>query len=76
MYQKAYVEFFCSPELLEQLLAKLQPLPRVSYIAVNREGDYKSNMDPDAANAVTWGVFPGKPRLWCLWCWAMEMVLW
>ena len=59
VYQKAYVEFFCSPQLLEQLLARVQQVPRISYCAVNREGDSKSNMQPDGANAVTWGVFPG-----------------
>lgn len=29
-------------------------------MALNREGTWMSNVGPDAVNAVTWGVFPGK----------------
>lgn len=60
VYQKAYVEFFCSPAKLAPLLAKLEQHPSITYMAVNAEGDVKSNMKQDTVNAVTWGVFPGR----------------
>ena len=68
VYQKAYVEFFCSPEALDKLLQRLAQLPRMTYIAANKAGEQKSNVQPYSVNAVTWGVFPGRciaqrPRL-------------
>jgi len=59
VYQKAYVEFFVSPDKLGPLLSKLEQHPSITYMAVNKEGDVKSNMKQDTVNAVTWGVFPG-----------------
>lgn len=59
VYQKAYVEFFVSPDKLGPLLEKLDQSPSITYMAVNKEGDVKSNMKQDTVNAVTWGVFPG-----------------
>jgi methylenetetrahydrofolate reductase (NADPH) len=63
VYQKAYVEFFVSPDKLAALLSKLEQHPSITYMAVNKEGDVKSNMRQDTVNAVTWGVFPGE-RVW------------
>lgn len=60
VYQKAYVEFFTSPEDFELLLPKLKTKPSLTYIAVNAQGDLITNMEKDAVNAVTWGVFPCK----------------
>ncbi|KAH0462689.1 hypothetical protein IEQ34_010264 [Dendrobium chrysotoxum] len=60
VYQKAYIEFFCSVEKLNQLVEKCKALPSVTYIAVNKEGHRLSNVGPNAVNAVTWGVFPAK----------------
>jgi hypothetical protein len=62
VYQKAYVEFFVSPDKLAALLATLDRHPSITYMAVNAEGDVRSNMKQDTVNAVTWGVFPGA--LW------------
>jgi methylenetetrahydrofolate reductase (NADPH) len=59
VYQKAYVEFFCAPEKLQPLLDKLDTAAAITYIAVNAQGDVRSNMKEDSVNAVTWGVFPG-----------------
>lgn len=59
VYQKAYVEFFVSPAKLDALLTKLDQHPSITYMAVNKDGDVKSNMKQDCVNAVTWGVFPG-----------------
>ncbi|KAG8061480.1 hypothetical protein GUJ93_ZPchr0003g17343 [Zizania palustris] len=60
VYQKAYVEFFCSKEKLDQLIEKSKAFPSLTYIAVNKDGESSSNVPTNAVNAVTWGVFPGK----------------
>lgn len=60
VYQKAYLEFFCSKEKLDLLVEKCKALPFLTYIAVNKEGQCVSNVGPSAVNAVTWGVFPAK----------------
>lgn len=62
VYQKAYVEFFISPENLEKLIAGIQveKLRSLSYTAVNQAGQVRSNVDDKNVNAVTWGIFPGK----------------
>lgn len=60
VYQKAYLEFFVSPEKLEELTAKISKDPQVTYHAVNKQGDFKTNTQNDQPTAVTWGVFPGK----------------
>lgn len=54
------MEFFASPEDFELLLPKLKARPSMSFIAVNSRGELTTNMDKDAVNAVTWGVFPCK----------------
>lgn len=59
-YQKAYLEFFCSPEALTPLVTRLSGAPSITYMAVNAAGDLVSNQAKDAVNAVTWGVFPGE----------------
>lgn len=60
VYQKAYVEFFCSPDSFRALQARLQTAPSLTYLAVNAQGDIQSNVGPTDVNAVTWGVFPAK----------------
>ncbi|EXB68652.1 putative methylenetetrahydrofolate reductase [Morus notabilis] len=60
VYQKAYLEFFCSKEKLEALVEKCKGFPSVTYVAVDREGAWRSNIEQTAVNAVTWGVFPAK----------------
>ncbi|XP_020584322.1 probable methylenetetrahydrofolate reductase [Phalaenopsis equestris] len=60
VYQKAYIEFFCSSEKLKQLIEKCKAVPSLTYIAVNKEGHSLSNVGTNAVNAVTWGVFPAK----------------
>ncbi|GAA5874658.1 hypothetical protein JCM3774_004775 [Rhodotorula dairenensis] len=58
VYQKAYLEFFCPPQHVEELLEILNDNPSITYHAVNKQGDFRSNTAP-GPNAVTWGVFPG-----------------
>ena len=60
VYQKAYVEFFCSPEKFEQLEARLRGKKTLTYMAVNSAGEVRSNVAHTDVNAVTWGVFPAK----------------
>eukprot|EP00741_Cyanophora_paradoxa_P022032 tig00021433_g21268.t1 len=60
VFQKAYIEFFCSPELFEQLMRVMPGLPSIAYMAVDARGNLSSNAPRDSVNAVTWGVFPCK----------------
>ncbi|KAI0078698.1 methylenetetrahydrofolate reduct [Panus rudis PR-1116 ss-1] len=60
VYQKAYLEFFVSPELLDVLLPHLDRDPNITYYVINKRGDLRTNTQSDGPNAVTWGVFPGK----------------
>ena len=60
VYQKPYVEFFCSPDNFRKLREKLDTAPTVTYMAVNAEGEQHMNVQPSDVNAVTWGVFPAK----------------
>lgn len=61
VYQKAYLEVFVSPELIAELITRMEREPDVTYFAVNQDGDLKTNTPSEGGpNAVTWGVFPGK----------------
>ncbi|KAK7686289.1 hypothetical protein QCA50_010513 [Cerrena zonata] len=60
VYQKAYLEFFVSPELLGFLLPHLERDPNITYYVINKRGDLRTNTHSDGPTAVTWGVFPGK----------------
>jgi methylenetetrahydrofolate reductase (NADPH) len=60
-YQKAYLEFFCSPEKLRILMDKMVKYPSLTYHAVNLKNESFSNSDQlHSINAVTWGVFPAS----------------
>ncbi|KAJ1858744.1 methylenetetrahydrofolate reductase (NAD(P)H) met13 [Coemansia sp. RSA 1822] len=63
VYKKAYLEFFVSSSAMKDLLARLDTEPTVTYHAVNKAGELLTNCAEDSANAVTWGVFPGKEIL-------------
>ena len=60
VYQKAYLELFISPDLISELITRIDRDPDLTYYAVNKTGDLKTNAPGDGPNAVTWGVFPGK----------------
>ncbi|XP_062170407.1 methylenetetrahydrofolate reductase (NADH) 2-like [Alnus glutinosa] len=60
VYQKAYVEFFCSREKLDALVDKCKVFPSLTYMSVNKQGSWISNASKTDVNAVTWGVFPAK----------------
>ncbi|KAI0364728.1 methylenetetrahydrofolate reduct [Pilatotrama ljubarskyi] len=60
VYQKAYLEFFVSPELLDLLIPHIEHDINITYYVINNRGDLRTNTHSDGPNAVTWGVFPGK----------------
>ncbi|KAG0208085.1 hypothetical protein BGX33_006482 [Mortierella sp. NVP41] len=60
VYQKAYLEFFVSPETLEKLKQRMSKFPNFTYNAMNKAGDLHTNTNGCKPNAVTWGVFPGR----------------
>ena len=60
VYQKAYLEFFAQPDLLAALLPHIERDPHITYYAINKNGDLRTNTHSEGPNAVTWGVFPGK----------------
>ncbi|KAG8631628.1 hypothetical protein KVT40_000768 [Elsinoe batatas] len=61
VYQKAYLEVLVSPELVSELITRIERNPDVTYFAVNQQGDLKTNSPSEMGpNALTWGVFPGK----------------
>eukprot|EP00939_MAST-03C_sp_MAST-3C-sp1_P001485 g1485.t1 len=65
VFQKAYVEFFTSPELFRKLLTVISEFPSLAYHAINKKGDEFTNVkrkkaDTEPVTAVTWGVFPGR----------------
>ncbi|KAG8891765.1 hypothetical protein FRB99_003370, partial [Tulasnella sp. 403] len=43
VYQKAYLEFFTSPELLNRLIPIITRDPLVTYYAINKGGDLRTN---------------------------------
>jgi len=60
---KAYLEFFVSPTLLAALIPQIERDPMMTYYAINRVGDLRTNTRSEGPNAVTWGVFPGREIL-------------
>ncbi len=63
VFQKAYLEFFVAPDLFERLLKAFRSFPSLTYHAMNAAGTEYRNVPMDRANAVTWGVFPGREIL-------------
>jgi methylenetetrahydrofolate reductase (NADPH) len=68
-YQKAYCEFFCSPETLKIIEEGIKEYPQIELMAVNSKGDLRGNTQGTQTHytnttshvtAVTWGVFPGQ----------------
>lgn len=57
---QAYLEFFVSPELLDALIPHIERDSNITYYAINKRGDLRTNTQSNGPNAVTWGVFPGK----------------
>lgn len=60
VYQKAYLELLVSPDIIDELIERIERDPELTYYAVTKSGILKTNAPGDGPNAVTWGVFPGK----------------
>ena len=60
VYQKAYLELLIAPELVTELINRIDQDEDMTFYAVNQAGDLRTNAPSDGPNAVTWGVFPGK----------------
>ncbi|OCF39825.1 methylenetetrahydrofolate reductase [Kwoniella heveanensis CBS 569] len=62
VFQKAFVEFFVREEEVKRLEEKVEKKGNglISMYAGNKKGDFRTNTEKDAVNAVTWGVFPGQ----------------
>ena len=60
VYQKAYLELLVSPDVIDELIQRIERDPELIYYAVTKSGILKTNAPGDGPNAVTWGVFPGK----------------
>lgn len=60
VYQKAYLELLVPPATVDEMIARIESKPTLSYYAVTKDGALKTNATSDGPNAVTWGVFPGK----------------
>jgi hypothetical protein len=59
VYQKAYVEFFCSPEAFEALRPKLDAAASVTYLAASKTSEMVASAGA-GVNTVSWGVFTGE----------------
>lgn len=60
VYQKAYIECFCSPLRLRALIEVSHAFPSVTYTALDQRNQLYTNCRTRSVQAVTWGVFPGK----------------
>ncbi|ODV88732.1 hypothetical protein CANCADRAFT_128000 [Tortispora caseinolytica NRRL Y-17796] len=65
VYQKAYLELLLPPDVVDQLIARVNQVNSkqndvVTYYCVNNNGDLRTNSVDDGPTAVTWGIFPGK----------------
>jgi len=58
VFQKAYLEFFTSPQNLEKFKALLPKYSTLDYQAINSKGDNCGTLSGIAA--VTWGVWPAS----------------
>lgn len=64
VYQKQYLEFLLPKEKLPKLHDALKNDVMLTYFAVDRDGNLTTNhRDGSRANAVTWGIFPGREVL-------------
>lgn len=61
VYQKAYVEFFAKPHIVDALFEVLPKCPSLTVHAANAlSTELRRNVADDTTCAVTWGVFPDR----------------
>jgi methylenetetrahydrofolate reductase (NADPH) len=63
VYQKAYIEFFTSPELLQIILDVVRAKPHLNVHAVDSNHQQPLYAGLKGVTALTWGVFPNKEIL-------------
>jgi len=65
VYQKAYLEFFAPPSIVDALLQSAPSFPSLSIYAIQAASDstLRTNVPALRTNAVTWGVFPDSELL-------------
>ena len=68
VYQKAYLEFFISPSLIKQLIARIGDNEDFTFYAVNKAGDLKTNAPSDGpvSNVAPYYCLPFTHCLRCL----------
>ena len=59
VYQKAYLELLISPEVIDEVIARIENNPDLTYHCTNKSGELKTNSS-DSPNALTWGIFVSK----------------
>ena len=60
VYQKAYLELFVFPSIIDTVLERLESNKNLTYYAVNKDGILRTNTRDEGPNAVTWGIFPNR----------------
>ncbi|KAI8687095.1 hypothetical protein LRP88_13537 [Fusarium phalaenopsidis] len=60
VYQKSYLELLVHPDVFNDMISRIEGHPDLTFYAVTKDGELRSNAPSDCPNAVTWGVFPGK----------------
>jgi methylenetetrahydrofolate reductase (NADPH) len=60
VYQRAYVEFFCSPKDMETIITALDSRKgnSLTYIAATAAGQVHASCPPGTVITATWGMFP------------------
>jgi methylenetetrahydrofolate reductase (NADPH) len=60
VFQKPYVELFCSPDHFELIRRRLEENRKVEWLAATRTGQLLTSKRKSKVTTVTWGVFPGQ----------------
>ncbi|KIV84693.1 methylenetetrahydrofolate reductase [Exophiala sideris] len=60
VYQKAYLELFIFPSIIDTVIERLNSEKNLTYYAVNKKGKLLTNAKDEGPNAVTWGIFPNR----------------
>ncbi|MCD7447270.1 Methylenetetrahydrofolate reductase 1 [Datura stramonium] len=56
VYQKAYFEFLFRARSWNAVVEKCEAFPFLTYMAINKKGNWISNVTQTGVNAVTWGA--------------------
>ncbi|RMZ87066.1 hypothetical protein DV736_g5709, partial [Chaetothyriales sp. CBS 134916] len=60
VYQKAYLELFVLPSVIDEVMKRLDANKNLTYFAVTKNGKLRTNSPDEGPNAVTWGIFPNR----------------